>query len=134
MFNRSRAWAAGLLVAAFAAGVAVGAATRAFGSGEQEGRERDRGPRLSYIERLDRDLQLRPTQRDSIAAILERHNATNRDISRRARESFDTLRLRVRSEIMNVLDAPQQELYRTINARNDSLRAEREKGRRNDRD
>jgi len=133
MFNRSRAWAAGLLVAAFAAGIAVGAATNTLGDRDEE-RIRDRGPRLSYIERLERDLALQAAQRDSIASILERHNATNREISRQARESFDTLRLRVRSEIMNVLDAEQQERYRAINARSDSMRAERDRGRRNDRD
>lgn len=133
MFTRSRAWAAGLLVAAFAAGVAVGAASRAWGV-RDEGRERERGPRLSYIERLQRDLALRPEQRDSIAGILERHNTTTSTISKQARESFDTLRLRVRAEIMHVLDAQQQEQYRVINARSDSLRAEREKGRRIERD
>ena len=131
MFNRSRAWAAGLLIAAFGAGVAVGAATAAFGD-RNEGRAPERGPRLSYIERLERDLALRPTQRDSVAGILERHNSTTREISRQARESFDTMRLQVRSEIMHVLDEGQQDLFRTINARHDSLRAER--GRRNERD
>lgn len=133
MFNRSRAWAAGLLVAAFAAGIAVGAATKALGD-RDEGRDRERGPRLSYIERLERDLALRPSQRDSIAGILERHNATTREIQRQARESFDTMRLQVRTEIMSILDASQQELFRTINARHDSVRAERDRGRRNDRD
>lgn len=133
MFNRSRAWAAGLLVAAFAAGIAVGAATKALGD-RDEGRDRERGPRLSYIERLERDLALRPSQRDSIAGILERHNATTREIQRQARESFDTMRLQVRTEIMSILDTSQQELFRTINARHDSVRAERDRGRRNDRD
>lgn len=133
MFNRSRAWAAGLLVAAFAAGIAVGAATKALGD-RDGGRDRERGPRLSYIERLERDLALRPSQRDSIAGILERHNATTREIQRQARESFDTMRLQVRAEIMSILDASQQELFRTINARHDSVRAERDRGRRNDRD
>ena len=133
MFNRSRAWAAGLLFAAFAAGTAVGAATKAWGD-RNEGRDRNRGPRLSYIERLERDLVLQPSQRDSITDILERHSATTRDIQRQARESFDTLRLQVRAEIMRVLDERQQELFRAINARHDSLRAERERERRNDRD
>src|SRR5687767_8564890 len=98
MFNRSRAWAAGLLVAAFGAGVAVGAATKAWGD-RDKGPDRNRGPRLSYIERLERDLALRPPQREAIGTILDRHNATTREIQRQARESFDTMRIQVRSEI-----------------------------------
>lgn len=131
MFNRSRAWAAGLLFAAFGAGVAIGAATVAWGQRDDD-RDRNREPRLSFIERLDRDLDLRPEQRESIGAILERHNVTTNDIWRQARQRFDSMRVQVRREIMTVLDQRQQELFRAINARNDSLRSERE--RRNDRD
>jgi len=133
MFDQSKRWAIGLLVAAFAAGVAVGgAASATFG---ERDRDRDRLPRqsrsreeVSYLDRLDRDLQLRPAQRDSVAAILKRYDEPMRELWRQGRRQLDSMRLQVRSDIASVLDQRQRESFRLMNQRMDSLRTVRERG------
>lgn len=129
MFDRSKLWAIGLLVASFAAGVAVGGvATAAFG---ERGRDREHGSRsgaASFLERLDRELRLRPAQHDSVGAILKRYDEPMRQIGADARQRFDSLRMRVRGEIEKVLDQRQQGQYQIFNQRNDSVRAAREHG------
>jgi hypothetical protein len=129
MFDRSRLWAIGLLVASFAAGVAVGGvASAAFGD---RGREHGRGPgssAASFLDRLDRDLHLRPAQRDSVDGILKRYDEPMRHIGMDARQRFDSLRLQVRGEIDQVLDQRQRVRYQVFNQRNDSVRAAREHG------
>ncbi|HWP38601.1 MAG TPA: hypothetical protein VNL18_13710 [Gemmatimonadales bacterium] len=129
MLNRSKVRAAGLLAAAFAAGVAVGGATQAALADRDDGRDRDRGRRISYAERLERDLQLTPEQRASVEDIMARNQQAIREIWRQADRQVDTLRLRIRSEIMPLLDDRQRELFQRINARHDSLHAARERER-----
>ena len=125
---RSKLWAGAVITAAFLAGVAVGvAAIAALG-----GRERERSPRLSYIDRLDRELNLTAEQRDSVVAILRRHDATTKEIWRESRQRFNQVRAQLRADIMNVLNEEQRERYKAFIARSDCLRAARERGERHD--
>jgi Spy/CpxP family protein refolding chaperone len=130
MLNRSKLWAVGLLLAAFAAGAAVGGAAQAA-LAERDGRpRRDRGPRMSYPERLERDLTLTPAQRTAVDSIMALHQQEMREIWREADKQLDALRMQIRSEIMQVLDNRQREGFQRINARHDSLHAARERGER----
>ena len=133
-------WATGLLLAAFAAGIGVGSvggaalglgrSWRADG-GERHG-DRDRSPgrsrqETSYLDRLERELTLRPEQRDSVKAILKRYDEPMREIWRRERQQVDSMRAQVRTEIVSLLDERQQEKFKLMNQRVDSLRALRER-------
>lgn len=109
-------------------GVAASAAL-GVGDGDRE-RERERSPRLSYIERLDRELNLAPEQRDSVAAILRRHDATIKQIWQESRQRFDQVRAQLRGDIMQVLNEEQREKYQAFIARSDSIRAARARGER----
>jgi Spy/CpxP family protein refolding chaperone len=128
MFDRSKLWATGLLLAAFAAGVAAGVAGAALGDRHQadtRGRQRQA---ISYLDRLNHDLQLSPAQRDSVSAILERYDEPMRQLWRRGRQQLDSMRLQVRTDIASVLNAEQRSRYQIMNQRMDSLRAVRERG------
>jgi Spy/CpxP family protein refolding chaperone len=128
MFDRSKLWATGLLVAAFAAGVAAGVASSAWGGPHRGDRRGPPGQEASFLDRLDRDLKLSPAQRDSVSAILKRYDEPMRELWRRGRQQLDSMRLRVRTEIGTVLSPEQQARYQIMNQRMDSLRAVRERG------
>lgn len=143
MFDKPKLWATGLLLASFAAGVAVGSTANAvFGLGSSwtavfgdRDRDRDQDFRrgrsrqeVSYLDRLDRDLKLSAEQRDSVAAILQRYDEPMREMWRRGRQQLDSIRIQVRSDIAAVLDERQREQFRLTNQRMDSLRTMRERG------
>ncbi len=128
MFDKSKLWAIGLLVAAFAAGVAAGVASSAWGDRHHDNRRGRPRQEVSYLDRLDRDLKLTPVQRDSVAAILKRYDEPMRELWRRGRQQLDSMRLRVRTEIGTVLDHDQMEQFQVMNQRMDSLRTVRERG------
>ncbi|HLB35893.1 MAG TPA: hypothetical protein VJL31_04940 [Gemmatimonadales bacterium] len=133
MFDKSKLWAIGLLLAAFAAGVAVGgAASATFGERDRNGNRDARRSRprqeISYLDRLNRDLNLSPAQRDSVAAILKRYDEPMRELWRRERQQVDSMRLQVRGQITALLDEQQRERYQLMNRRVDSLRTVRERG------
>ena len=133
MFDKSKLWAIGLLLAAFAAGIAVGgAASATFGERDRRGDRDTRRSRpreeISYLDRLNRDLNLSPAQRDSVAAILKRYDEPMRELWRRERQQVDSMRLQVRGQITALLDEQQRERYQLMNRRVDSLRTVRERG------
>jgi hypothetical protein len=128
MFDKSKLWATGLLVAAFAAGVATGVASSAWGDRHEDDRRGRPREQVSYLDRLNRELQLSPAQRDSVSAILKRYDEPMRELWRRGRQQLDSMRLRVRTEIGGVLNSEQQTRYQIMNQRMDSLRAVRERG------
>jgi hypothetical protein len=127
MINRSRLWATGLLLAAFGAGIAVGGAGRAALADRDDGPRREGERRLSYPERLQRDLGLSDEQRTAVEGILARHQEETREIWAGARTRIDTMRTQIRMEIMNTLDDRQRTIFRNMNARHDSVRAARER-------
>ena len=120
MLNRSKLWAFGLLLAAFAAGIAVGAGAHAAGD------DKRRGPRPSYVERLARELTLSESQRDSIAAILANSDTAMQGVWSEVRPQLDAIRAGIRVQIRTVLTLDQQAVYDSLARRSDSLRAARE--------
>ena len=128
MLNRSKLWAAGLLLAVFAAGGAVGGAvSAAWGEDDQrDGRRSSRGEgsrhERSYAERLEADLGLSQEQRNSIDTILARRQVQVHELWAEYRPRFDTLRLDVRNQIMQILDDEQQEKYQELIDRSDRRR------------
>jgi hypothetical protein len=137
MLNRSKLWAAGFLLAVFAAGGAVGGAvTASWGDNASSSDERrhDRNERSrrggSYAERLEAALGLNQEQRATVDTILDRQQTAMRDLWTEYSPRFDSLRQDVRSQIMEILDEGQQEEYRELVARSDRRR-DRE-GREND--
>jgi hypothetical protein len=118
MLNRSTARAAALLVATFAAGVAVGVGGRAlwvrYASAASP--ERARG-----VERLMGEvngaLRLTPLQRDSVHAILQRHYTRMGEAWETVRPRFDAMRAAMDSEVALQLTPEQQATYRDLIAR-----------------
>lgn len=129
MFSRSKAQAVSLLVATFLVGAAVGAlALSAWPDddhGERGGRDRER---LSYIERLQQELALTPTQRESVEVFLDRRQESMRDLWREVGPRFDSLRVQIRDEIMTVLDSTQQARFRELITRGERRDTERRNG------
>jgi hypothetical protein len=126
MFNKSKALAIGLLVATFVLGAAVGGAAWAA-------LEDDRGPpsrrgreRVSFAERLERDLGLTTAQRESVDVILGRREDAMRDMWSEMQPRYDSLRAQIRGEIDAVLNEEQREELRRIEAHADSVRQHRE--------
>ncbi len=119
MLNRSKLWAATLLIAVFAAGVAVagpvwstlgddGHDDRSRRSGSSDSRDRER---KSYSEHLQEDLNLTVDQHAAVDSILAVSQADMRIAWRDLRARIDTLRQEVAAEIMQLLDAEQQTKY-----------------------
>ncbi len=141
MLNRSKLWAATLLIGVFAAGIAVGGPVwNAFGDdrSDQRGRRgsasdssesRDRGHR-SYSDHLQEDLGLTTDQRAAIDSILAESQSEMRAVWREMRSTIDTLRQDVPDEIMQLLDEEQQakygEMLERSRRRGDRERASRE--------
>jgi hypothetical protein len=126
MFNKSKALAIGLLVATFVLGAAVGGgAWAAFqddhGPPSRRGRER-----VSFAERLERDLGLTAAQRASVDSILGRREDAMREMWSEMQPRYDSLRAQIRREIDAVLNEEQREDLRRIEAHADSVRRHRE--------
>ncbi len=113
MFNRSKAWAFGLLAAVFAAGVATGAAVEAFADGDETPRRGRRGA-AAMVAHLTRELDLSPVQQDSVRAIMERHRPAFEAAWREMRPRYDSLRQRVRGEIGAQLSPEQRTRYERL--------------------
>lgn len=111
MFNQSKAFAIGLLVAVFVAGVAAGVAGTRWDLGRRAAARREgRG----YVERLAQQVRLTATQRDSVTGILKRYDPLMREIFARVRPQMDSLRERLRADIRAQLTASQQAAYQQL--------------------
>ena len=113
MLNRSKVLAAGLLAAVFLAGAAVG-------WGATRWREHPRGGRRSseeMVQRLDRHLDLRAGQRDSVRAVFVRYRTVMDSIWSAVHPRVDFLRSTMQSEISALLDSTQRERYAQLIAR-----------------
>jgi hypothetical protein len=130
MLQRSKLYAAGLLLAVFVAGVAVGTGVSlaASDSGRRDGGDRTRAERESYATRLEHELGLSPVQKDSVDHILDAYQDSMSTLWSAMRPHVDSIRTHVRGDIMLLLDPSQQDLYRTYTHRVDSARAAREEG------
>jgi hypothetical protein len=107
MFNKSKAWAVGLLVAVAVAGFAAGAVT-----GSRLVR-RGRAPD-GYAGFLTRELKLSAAQHDTVTAILRRHRHEMRAVYAQIRPQMDSVRARVSDEIRRALTPAQQQAYQQL--------------------
>lgn len=127
MSQRSKLFAAGLLAVTFAAGIAVGTGVSAAASDRsREGNGRERRARESYADRLGRELQLTPVQRDSVARIVDGYQDSMTAMWESVRPRTDSIRSSIRQTIHDLLDVAQQERYQAYIHRTDSVRAARE--------
>lgn len=127
-----------LLLAVFAAGVAIGGPTwKALSDDGQDERgrresssQRDRGRSggsgHSYSDHLQDALSLTADQRSAVDSILDESQSEMRDVWREMRAQIDTLRQGVSVDIMQLLDEEQQTQYRELIARS-NRRGDRER-------
>ncbi len=115
MFNKSKAWAVGLLIAVAAAGFAAGMAVQSWAS------HRGRGD--GYTGYLTRELGLTQAQHDSIAAILRRSRPELHAIFLTIRPQIDSARARVSDEIRGLLTPDQRSAYQKLLDRDRADRA-----------
>jgi len=115
MFNKSRAWAVGLLVAVAAVGFAAGFAVQRWTA--------RRGRSDGYSGYVTRELGLTAAQHDSIAAIVRRHRPEMHAIFLTIRPQIDSARARVSEEIRGVLTPAQQSAYQQLLDRDRADRA-----------
>ena len=115
MFNKSKAWAFGLLAAVFAAGIATGAAFEALAD-DDEAPRRGRRSAEAMVVHLTRELDLSLVQQDSVRAIMERHRPAFEAAWREMRPRYDSLRQRVRGEIAAQLTTEQRARYERLMA------------------
>ena len=120
--NKSKAWATGMLLAVFAAGLVAGSAVNALADRSVP---EDRPERRSYTDYLHEELELSAEQRDGVVAVLEARRAAIRQIWDVTQPRYDMIRQETRTEIMQLLDEPQQEVYEGMIAHSDSVRASR---------
>lgn len=130
MVTKSQLWATVLLLSTFAAGAVVGGgATNAWRDRRGPDRpQQDRGQRdrdRGFVATLSKELNLTPVQKDSVKAILRKHDAAFRSVMDGTRPKFDSLRALVHADIKGVLDQPQQEAFTRWTARMDSATARR---------
>jgi len=112
MFNQSKAFAIGLLIAVSVAGIALGSAgTHWLAQSRMAAQRTARG---GPADRLARELQLTTVQRDSVAAILRRYDPQMRAIFATVRPQMDSLRQRLREDIRAQLTAEQQATYERL--------------------
>ena len=115
MFNQSKAFAIGLLVAVFVVGIAMGAAGAHWSFAHRAPPPRGGGPRGGGVaERLARDLQLTVAQRDSVSAVLRRYDPQMGAIFASVRPQLDSLRGQLRADIRAQLTPQQQVSYDSL--------------------
>ena len=138
--NRSKTMAAGLLLAVFVAGLAVGGGATAltdFENGESRPEE-ERGERRSYVERLQERLGLTDEQAASVGNILEGRRDAFHTLSEDLRPQYDAIRTAARQDILAQLDDEQRQALEEMIRHSDSVRAARahrnERGGRGDSD
>jgi hypothetical protein len=119
MFNRSKLWATGLLVAMFVTGAAVGGGMSQAWRGDGDnagstGRDSPDRARPSYVERLTAHLDLTESQQVEVESIVARRESDMAELWLDVRPKFDALRDTIRTKIMDVLTEEQQQKYREL--------------------
>ena len=113
MLNRSTTWAVVFLVATFAAGIAVGAGSRALWVRYASAAAPERARGLDrMMDELNEELGLDPVQRDSVRAIVQRHRTRMTAVWETVRPRFDSMRAQMDSEVARQLTPDQQAKYR----------------------
>lgn len=127
--TRSRLGAVLMLLGTFLLGGLLGGAATSLADLRAHKKHRDR-PRLSYVDRLAADLTLTEAQRDSVQAVLDRHQPAMDSLWQLFRPLLQSERQVIRNEIGALLTPDQLAKYRELQ-RQDSLRraTEMERGR-----
>ena len=112
--NRPRAWAVAFLAAVFVAGAAAGWGARRWTADSREPRLRDIEAMVTH---LAKQLDLSPTQQDSVRAVLQRHRAEIDTLWHLVHPRVDSLRATIHGEISAQLTPAQQSRYRDLMAR-----------------
>lgn len=119
--TRSKLGAMALLVAAFVLGALSGGAVMALAD-RGPASPGTRGERLGFVERLERDLALSPSQREAVQAVVERHRPKMDSLWKEVAPRFDTARAEVRQEINDLLTADQRQTFTELEARHKARR------------
>jgi hypothetical protein len=127
--TRSRIAAGLLLLATFVLGGFFGGAVSTYAERRDFAKRHGNKERPTYVDRLDQEVSLRPPQRDSISAILDRHRPVMDSLWAIVGPQFDSERESIRREIRAVLSPEQLERYNAMTQRQDSRRLERERSR-----
>lgn len=120
--TRSRSGAALLLLGAFVMGGLIGGALTAMADHRAH-------KRPSYVDRLASDLTLSGAQRDSVQAILERHQPAMDSLWQAIRPQFQSERQLIRNEISAQLSAEQRAKYAQLQRQDSLRRAEMDRSR-----
>ncbi len=138
MLNRSKLWAAILLLAVFAAGAAAGAsAWNALDNRNPDSDRRRGGPPgerggRGYAGYMQQELNLSDEQRVALDSILAENEPVLHEAWSAMRARLDTIRSDVSDKIILILDEEQQQLFQEIIDRS-NRRGDRERGSRNHR-
>jgi hypothetical protein len=124
MAANTRAKAIGLLLLAVLLGGAAGSALTALVLEGRHGGPPRRGSGW-YMELLEKELHLTAAQKDSVAAVLERHSAPMEAIWADMNARIDTVRAAIRADIRAHLTAEQQARYAEVTAQLDADRRRR---------
>lgn len=127
--TRSRLAAGLLLLATFVLGGFFGGAVSTYAERRDFAKRHGHKERPTYVDRLDQEVSLRPLQRDSISAILDRHRPVMDSLWAIVGPQFDSERESIRREIRAVLSPEQLERYNAMTQRQDNRRLERERSR-----
>jgi len=127
--TRSRLGAAALLIATFVLGGLIGGAATTMADRRAHAGRGDH-PRPGFVDRLASDLTLSAAQRESVQAVLDRHQPAMDSLWERIRPQFQSERQGIRTEINALLNPEQQAKYAALIQRQDSLRnAQRDRSR-----
>jgi hypothetical protein len=127
--TRTRIAAGLLLLATFVLGGFFGGAVSTYAERRDFAKRHGHKERPTYVDRLDQEVSLRPPQRDSISAILDRHRPVMDSLWAIVGPQFDSERESIRREIRAVLSPEQLERYNAMIQRQDNRRLERERSR-----
>ncbi len=131
--TNSRLGATALLLATFVIGGLVGGAATTMVDHRAHGaRGGSRGP-SGFVARLADQLSLTPAQRDSIQAVLDRHQPAMDSLWNLIKPQFDNERQGIRREIGGLLTPEQQAKYAAMIQRLDSVHKAQEDRSRNGR-
>jgi len=119
MFDKSKAWAIGLLVAVAVVGLVAGAGLERW-VGPGRGRCADR---TTYSGYLTAELKLSTIQHDSVVAILRKYRPHMRAVMQVVRPQLDSIRALVSDEVRTVLTPAQRESYQRLLDRDRAERA-----------
>jgi hypothetical protein len=127
--SRSRLGAVALLLATFVLGGLVGGAATSMADRRTHQHRAERPPRPSYVDRLGSELGLSEAQKDSVRAVLERHQPAMDSLWESIRPLLQSERQAIRSQIHALLSEEQQAKYIALQRQDSLRRAEGERSR-----